>query len=140
MTGDAEAAGMGAPVAVADQEIGRAAQPLRRLQQRRALAEREVAGDVREARLGPRARDLDDLQARGVEHHHRREEHGAAAVVGHVHARDAAHRPEPVALLDAPAQALLERARGGHVEVEAVAQPGADPHRRRPGPASAAAR
>jgi hypothetical protein len=112
MAGQAEAARVGAAVRVADHEVRPGAQLREGLEQRRQLAEREVARHIGEARATRRGRHLDPLEARGVEHDHRREQHGATAVVGDVGTgHEAETRGQLVALAHRVAQALLEGAR-----------------------------
>ena len=122
VAGDPEAARVGAPVAVGNQQVRAGAQAGEGLEQGGHLAEGEVAGHVGKARPRADGGRLQHLEARGVEHHHGRMEDGAAALVGDVGARHAPHGAQAVALLDPVAKAQLERACLGHRDVPAVAR------------------
>jgi hypothetical protein len=119
----AEAARMGAAVAVAEEQVGPRTQPGQGLEQRRDLPKRQVAGHVGEARQGPRPGRLHHGQALRLQHHHGGEEHGTAAVVGDVGARHQARLGGLVPGQHARAETLLPGPGLGHREVEGMRDP-----------------
>jgi hypothetical protein len=111
VTRETEAPRMRQAVTVGEDQIRARAQAREGAEERRYLAEREIAGDVREARLATDAARLDDGERGGVEHHDRRVHPRRAAVPGDVGAGDEADASNAVARLDAVAKLLLQRAR-----------------------------
>jgi len=115
VAGDPEAARVGDPLTIADQQIGAHAQLAERGQHRRDLAERQEAGNVWKGRGTPRDRVVQRLERRVGQHDDRRAgQHGAlvaarVALVAGVDARDRADRAEVVARDNLAAQALLQR-------------------------------
>ena len=103
MAGDPEASGVGDPLAVAEDHVGPGLQPVEGFEERRGLAEREQARDIREPRRGGQADPLDHLERPGRDDHHGGVEDVAPAVERDVGRRQGLPGPERRGRVDRPA-------------------------------------
>ena len=114
MAGQPEAPRVGVAVAVAEDEIGRLAEPCHRLQQRRHLAEGQQARDVGEGRRALDSRAVEERESGIGQQHRRRPGHPPGIGEGHVEAGDPLQAAppagaEPVCAHDRAREPLLER-------------------------------
>lgn len=111
MAGETEATRVGAAVPVGEEQVRRPSQRTHRLECTGELAEGEIAGKVRKARLAAHSRLFEDLAVFRVYHDGRREQHRLVGIVRHVDGRDPAQRRQAIRLDDVLRPALLKAAR-----------------------------
>ena len=108
VAGESESPGMGEPLAIAQQEVGRVRELRERREDRRPFAEREESGHVRHLDRALVARNLDHPAAGPLEDDDRGVQPATRAVVRQVRPGDALGRRGQRHLADAAGQTALE--------------------------------
>jgi hypothetical protein len=113
----AEATGMGEPMAIEEAEVGPTSETPEGSEEQRALAEGQVAGQIRKRRWTGRRRRFDDAAVGQGHEHDGRPGPSTVATVREVRARDEAHSARAAAQPHAAPEPGLEPRGLGHAAV-----------------------